>query len=108
MLLCCNVATLQCCNVMQTGHTTEPWVKTPFSAMSARSTNGGIQGALQAYTYWAAYMKCNSSATKINMSTTYQEAVNNFPMDERIRFEIVRSMHRDVPYMVRAHATRST
>ena len=90
-----------CVLCFDTGHTTEPWVKVPFSAMSDTSINGGIQGALQAWRYWSDYMKCNSSATAITKSTTYQEAVNMLPMDERIRFEIVRSLHRDIPYMVR-------
>ena len=85
---------IPCCCTMQ------PWLKTAFSSMSPKSVNGGQQGALQAYLYWKDYMQCNTSATPLRNSETYQEAMNKLTFRERVRFEIARSTHRDVPFMV--------
>jgi len=80
----------------------EAWTGVPFNRMAPRYTdhatesyNGFRQGAFDAR---MAFHTCSDAIVAEN--ATYRLALNTLPLEDGLVLESLRSLHRDVPYMV--------
>lgn len=83
------------------------YMSQPYGAFNREHTNGVSQGALAAVN---AFRTC--SRTTISENATYREALNTLSLSDGLLLESLRSLHRDIPYMVSSalacyHAARS-
>ena len=90
----------------------EPWTMVPFAVLSTR-THAGAWGQFrdEAVAAWQGYRRFSQlqgcgdgvlpfSRTVLNTSVSYRGALNLLTRAEGLLFESMRSLHRDVPYVV--------
>jgi hypothetical protein len=79
--------------------TNEIWTKQPFDTMNDKDLTAGIwQGVQSAFITWSNW--CNNSKTNIHSSNSYHSVLNSLPSKEAMLFESIRSLYRDIPYVV--------
>lgn len=80
-------------------NTSEQWSLTGFQNMRRDLPSlGHWQGAREAYNVWSRW--CNVTRAAVSETASYSSALRSLPFDDGVLFESLRSLYRDVPYVL--------